>query len=141
MSNTFLFYSLFPVLSIELCFICTTSAFRTCPCKNMVYHSPARDLCHTRSFNFTRRSPIQPKSKIQQPPRQRTSSPRFQTDRHQCAVRTIQAFRQAARNARSAPDGLQDEGRTGEEAAPGAPAEQRRKGGRVPAHQGKVCCC
>ena len=51
----FSFTAFFPSLSIELCFICTTSAFRTCPCKNMVYHSPARDLYTRVHFNFTRR--------------------------------------------------------------------------------------
>lgn len=54
MSNTFLFYSLFPSLSIELCFICTTSAFRTCPCKIWSIIR-LRGICTRVHFNFTRR--------------------------------------------------------------------------------------
>lgn len=44
----FSFTDFFPSPSIELRFNCATSTFRTCPCKNMVYHSLARNC--TRAF-------------------------------------------------------------------------------------------
>ena len=90
----FSFTDFFPSPSIELRFNCATSTFRTCPCKNMVYHSLARNL-YTRVLLTLQGESYQPESKIQQPSQRRSEFPsRFQTNRHQQPSRTIPAFRQ-----------------------------------------------